>query len=122
MKSGYRCSGLNIPFYSRHVETLYGLDPSRELWKMARKRADRTPFPIEHIGLSGENIPMQDKTFDTVVITWTLCSITNPVQALVEMRRVLKQEGLLIFVEQGIDDTVAEETVVDALVNAYARE
>ena len=94
-------SGLNIPFYSRHVETLYGLDPSRELWEMARKRADRTPFPIEHIGLSGENIPMQDKTFDTVVITWTLCSIIDPVQALVEMRRVLKQEGLLIFVEHG---------------------
>jgi hypothetical protein len=51
-------SGLNIPFYSPNLDTLYGVDPSLELWKMARGRADRAPFPIEYNGLSGENIPI----------------------------------------------------------------
>jgi ubiquinone/menaquinone biosynthesis C-methylase UbiE len=94
-------SGLNIPFYSQDIETLYGLDPSRELWHMARKRSARAPFPIEYIGLSGESVPMEDETVDTVVTTWTLCTIPDPIKALKEMRRVLKRDGLLIFVEHG---------------------
>ena len=95
-------SGLNIPFYSLDLDTLVGLDPSVELWKLAHKRTASTPFPIEYIGGSGEHIPLEDKTFDTVVTTWTLCTIPNPVTALKEMRRVLKQDGLLIFVEHGV--------------------
>lgn len=95
-------SGLNIPYYSHKVESLYGLDPSRELWQLARQRATAAPFPIEYLGQSAEGIPVEDQTFDTVVSTWTLCTIPNPLQALEEMRRVLKPHGQLIFVEHGL--------------------
>jgi ubiquinone/menaquinone biosynthesis C-methylase UbiE len=94
-------SGLNIPFYSRDVTALVGLDPSVALWQLARQRRAAAPFPVEYIGLSGEQIPLEDKTFDTVVTTWTLCTIPNPVAALKEMRRVLKPDGRCIFVEHG---------------------
>lgn len=95
-------SGLNLPFYAQGVETLVGVDPSGELWKMARKRAAKVPFPVEYVGLSGETIPVADQTFDTVLTTWTLCSIAEPIKALEEMRRVLKPHGRLIFVEHGL--------------------
>lgn len=95
-------SGLNIPFYSPTIDLLCGLDPSQELWKIARKRSADAPFPIEYIGLSGEHIPVDSQTFDTVVTTWTLCTIPDPVKALQEMRRVLKQGGRLIFIEHGL--------------------
>src|SRR3990172_9066612 len=62
-------SGLNIPFYSAEVERLYGLDPSRELWKIARNRAARAPFPIEFFAGPGERLPLGDKSVDTVVST-----------------------------------------------------
>jgi ubiquinone/menaquinone biosynthesis C-methylase UbiE len=94
-------SGLNIPFYSRNVTALVGLDPSVALWPLARQRRAAATFPVEYIGLSGEQIPLEDKTFDTVVTTWTLCTIPNPVAALKEMRRVLKSDGQCIFVEHG---------------------
>jgi ubiquinone/menaquinone biosynthesis C-methylase UbiE len=95
-------SGLNLPFYPRNVEKLYGLDPSRELWRMARKRVARALFPIEFFALSGESIPLESTMFDTVVTTCTLCSIPDPARALMEMKRVLKPEGQLIFIEHGL--------------------
>jgi ubiquinone/menaquinone biosynthesis C-methylase UbiE len=81
---------------------LYGLDPSRELWHLARERVGVVPFAVEYLGCSAEHIPMGDQSFDTVLITWTLCSIPNPLQALREMRRVLKHDGQLIFIEHGL--------------------
>jgi ubiquinone/menaquinone biosynthesis C-methylase UbiE len=95
-------SGLNLPFYTREVDSLVGVDPSIELWRMAQQRVAQAPFPIEYIGVSGENIPRADQTFDTVVMTWALCTIPDPRQALAEMRRVLKPQGCLIFVEHGL--------------------
>ena len=95
-------SGLNLPFYARNVEKLCGLDPSLDLWRLAKKRIARAPFPIEFIALSGESIPFGDSTFDSVVTTWTLCSIPDPGKALAEMRRVLKPQGQLIFIEHGL--------------------
>jgi len=95
-------SGLNIPFYSPDLDTLVGLDPSVELWRLGRQRTAAAPFPIAYIEGSGEHIPLEDKRFDTVVTTWTLCTIPDPVAALKEMRRVLKPDGLLIFVEHGL--------------------
>jgi ubiquinone/menaquinone biosynthesis C-methylase UbiE len=94
-------SGLNVPFYGSKVRTLWALDPSRELWKIARRRVARASFPIELLPSLAERIPLGDMTVDSVVTTWTLCSIPNPAQALTEMRRVLKPEGQLIFVEHG---------------------
>jgi ubiquinone/menaquinone biosynthesis C-methylase UbiE len=95
-------SGLNIPFYSRTIERLVGVDPSGALWKMARTRIEIAPFPIDYLELSGECLPVEDATFDTVVTTWTLCTIPDPIKALEEMRRVLKLNGRLIFIEHGL--------------------
>jgi ubiquinone/menaquinone biosynthesis C-methylase UbiE len=94
-------SGLNLPFYGPKVQKLYALDPSRALWKMARKRVEEAPFPVEFLAASAERIPLEDTSVDTVVTTWTLCTIPDPLQALTDMRRVLKPEGRLIFVEHG---------------------
>jgi ubiquinone/menaquinone biosynthesis C-methylase UbiE len=94
-------SGLNIPFYGPKVGELFALDPSLALWKMARSRVKNAPFPVRFLDSSAERIPLGDMTVDTVVTTWTLCTIQNPAQALTEMRRVLKPEGQLIFVEHG---------------------
>ena len=94
-------SGLNVPFYGPKVRELFALDPSLELWKMARSRVTNAPFPVEFLASSAESIPLGDMTIDTVVTTWTLCTIRNPAEALTEMRRVLKPEGQLIFVEHG---------------------
>lgn len=95
-------SGLNLPFYGVGVERLYGLDPSQELLVMARKKARAIAFPIDFLAHSGEEIPLDDGCVDTVVTTWTLCSIPDPVQALKEMRRVLKPGGMLLFAEHGL--------------------
>jgi len=94
-------SGLNLPFYSK-VEELYGLDPSRELWQLAKRRIAQIRFPIEFIAVSGEDIPLEDAIFDSVVTTWTLCSIPDPARALAEMKRVLKPRGQFIFIEHGL--------------------
>ncbi|MBX9811175.1 MAG: class I SAM-dependent methyltransferase [Burkholderiales bacterium] len=95
-------SGLNLPFYGTGVERLYGLDPSQELLVMARKKARAIAFPIDFLAHSGEEIPLNDGCVDTVVTTWTLCSIPDPVQALKEMRRVLQPGGMLLFAEHGL--------------------
>jgi ubiquinone/menaquinone biosynthesis C-methylase UbiE len=94
-------SGLNLPFYGPAVQRLYALDPSRELWKMARKRVRKVAFPVEFLAASAERIPLEDVSADTAVSTWTLCTIPDPLQALSEVRRVLKPKGRLIFVEHG---------------------
>lgn len=95
-------SGLNLPFYGTSVEQLYGLDPSEELLVMARKKARAIAFPIDFLAHPGEEIPLDDGSVDTVVTTWTLCSIPDPVKALKEMRRVLKLGGMLLFAEHGL--------------------
>jgi ubiquinone/menaquinone biosynthesis C-methylase UbiE len=95
-------SGLNIPFYTSAVTKLYGIDPSTELLALAREKADAAPFPIQLINGSAERVPLPDESIDTVVITWSLCSIDAVAAALREMRRVLKPGGILIFVEHGL--------------------
>jgi ubiquinone/menaquinone biosynthesis C-methylase UbiE len=94
-------SGINIPLYVGEVERLFAVDPSLDLWRLARKRLTRAPFPVEFVEGSAESIPVDDKTFDSVVTTWTLCTIEKPVKALMEMKRVLKPEGQVIFIEHG---------------------
>lgn len=94
-------SGLNIPYYGSTVKRLYGVDPSRELWKIGRRRVRDARFPVEFIAGSAERIPLDDAAADTVVTTWTLCTIPDAGRALSEIRRVLKPGGRLIFIEHG---------------------
>lgn len=95
-------SGLNLPFYSVEVSRIYGVEPSPELQKLARKRSVGKAIQVEFLSQSAEEpLPFLDQSVDTVVITWTLCSIADPPRALRQMKRVLKPSGQLIFVEHG---------------------
>jgi ubiquinone/menaquinone biosynthesis C-methylase UbiE len=95
-------SGLNLPFYSSEVQRVYGVDPSIELLRMARKRASSESIEVEFLPQSAEDrLPLGDATIDTVVVTWTLCSIPNAALSLQQMKRVLKKSGRLVFLEHG---------------------
>ncbi len=94
-------SGLNLPFYTPEVKHIFGVDPSLELQKMAAKRVAGT-VKVEFIPQSAEEpLPLDEASIDTVVMAWTLCSIPNAAKALQQMRRVLKTDGRLLFVEHG---------------------
>jgi len=95
-------SGLNLPFYSSNVHRVYGVDPSVELQRMARKRAMAGAIEVEFLSQSAEEqLPFANASIDTVVITWALCSIPNAPKALQQVKRVLKASGRLIFLEHG---------------------
>jgi len=96
-------SGLNLPLYDPiKVEFVWGLDPSAQLRAMAEKRASKVHFKVEFIGLSGEEIPLDSNSADTVLVTHTLCTIPDVLLALDGMRRVLRRGGELIFCEHGL--------------------
>jgi ubiquinone/menaquinone biosynthesis C-methylase UbiE len=95
-------SGLNLPFYPADVRRLVAVDPSRESAKLARKRIAEAPFPVEYVPVAGEQIAAPDHSFDSVVSTFTLCSVADPLAALEQMRRVLKPGGKLFLVEHGL--------------------
>jgi SAM-dependent methyltransferase len=95
-------TGLNLMHYDAgKVDRVIGLDPSEESWHMARKRHPDLPFDLEFVGLPGERIPLDDDSVDTVLVTYSLCTIPDPDQALAGMRRVLKPGGQLVFCEHG---------------------
>jgi ubiquinone/menaquinone biosynthesis C-methylase UbiE len=94
-------SGHNLPWYPDTVRSVVAVDPSTEGAKLARKRIAAARFPVEYIPLAGEQIAAPDASFDSVVSTFTLCSIPDPVAALEQMRRVLKPDGKLFLVEHG---------------------
>jgi ubiquinone/menaquinone biosynthesis C-methylase UbiE len=94
-------SGLSLPFYGEHTTQIVGIDPSPELLRFARKRARKVSFPVELLRGSAEAVPLDDQSVDTVVTTFTLCSVGDAAKALSEMRRVLKPGGRLLFAEHG---------------------
>ena len=95
-------TGLNLAHYDPgRVDKVIGLDPSEESWEMARKRHPQLPFELEFVGLPGEQIPLEDNSVDTVLVTYSLCTIPEPELALAGMRRVLKAGGQLVFCEHG---------------------
>jgi ubiquinone/menaquinone biosynthesis C-methylase UbiE len=95
-------SGLNLRYYGEKAEQVIGLDPSPRLLELARQRAAKISLPVELVLGSATAIPLADASIDTVVMTWTLCSIPDADTALREMRRVLKADGRLLFVEHGL--------------------
>ena len=94
-------SGLNLPFYSPAVSEVLGLEPSARLIAMAQRAADESAQRVRLVEGSAEAIPLDAQSVDSVVTTWTLCSIPNAGAALAEMRRVLRPGGRLLFVEHG---------------------
>ncbi|MGY4501895.1 ubiquinone/menaquinone biosynthesis C-methylase UbiE [Bradyrhizobium sp. GM24.11] len=93
-------SGRNLPFYGPAVKQVVGLEPGPKLIEMAR-RVRQPDIPVEFVEASAEAIPIEDRSMDTVVTTWTMCSIPDVDRALAEARRVLKPGGKLVFVEHG---------------------
>jgi ubiquinone/menaquinone biosynthesis C-methylase UbiE len=115
-------SGLNLPFYSSQVQRLYGVEPSPELQRIARTRAANAGAKVEFLSQSAEEpLPLSDRSIDTVVITWTLCSIANPSSALRQMKRVLKPSGVLIFIEHGLAPDPRVSTWQDRLTPLWKR-
>ena len=95
-------TGRNLPFYDRaRLTQLVGVDPALQMHRLARRRSARAGIDVELVGLSAERLPLPDDSFDTVVCTYTLCSIPDPAAALHEVRRVLKPGGRFLFCEHG---------------------
>lgn len=94
-------SGLNLPLYGLNVRSVIGVEPSAELLAMAERQVGRARIPVELLETSAEALPLPSSSIDTAVTTWTLCTILDAVQALREVRRVLKPGGVLLFVEHG---------------------
>jgi ubiquinone/menaquinone biosynthesis C-methylase UbiE len=94
-------SGLNLRFYTRDTEKVVALEPDPNMRRIAEPRAAAAPRPVEFLDASAEQMPLEDASFDTVVTTWTLCTIPDGEAALGEMRRVLKPGGQLLFLEHG---------------------
>lgn len=95
-------TGLNIDHYPTSVNSLTTVDVNPGVHQLAKKRLERARMPVKFALISGENLPMDDASFDAVVSTWTLCSIPDVESALLEIRRVLKPEGRFYFVEHGL--------------------
>ncbi|MEZ5892431.1 MAG: class I SAM-dependent methyltransferase [Parvularculaceae bacterium] len=96
-------SGHNAPYYDQSAITrLFALEPSEAMRRRAEKRVADLSFPLEWLDLPGEEIPLDDASVDTVLVTYTLCTIPGVEAALAGMRRVLKPGGKMIFLEHGL--------------------
>tara|TARA_B100000927_G_scaffold47790_1_gene34841 strand:- start:355 stop:978 length:624 start_codon:yes stop_codon:yes gene_type:complete len=96
-------SGLNLPYYNKSlVKKVYGLDPSEELNEIALKNASEINLDINFIISGAEQIKLPSKSIDTVLITYTLCTIPEFKAALKEIKRVLKDDGIMLFCEHGL--------------------
>ncbi|WGD50159.1 class I SAM-dependent methyltransferase [Bradyrhizobium sp. CB1650] len=113
-------SGRNLPFYRSPAKELLALEPSPKLVAMARE-AKEPAVPVNFLEASAEAIPLDDGTIDSVVTTWTLCSIPHADSALGEMRRVLRPGGKLLFAEHGLAPSKSVRWWQDRLTPAWRR-
>jgi len=95
-------SGMNLPFYRPPVREVLALEPAPRLIAMARSASRASSMPVSFLEASAEAIPLEEHSVDTIVTTWTLCSIPQAATALADMRRVLRPGGKLLFVEHGL--------------------
>lgn len=108
--------GYNIPLY-RNISKLYALEPSKELVEIARTRIGSVSFSVKFLNSGAESIPLLDQSVDTVVSTWTLCSVNDPQKVLREIARVLRTEGRFIFVDHGASHSRFVHIVQTALTS-----
>ena len=95
-------AGHNLPFYdASKVTHLWALEPSKEMRERAAERVSQSSIPLEFLDLPSEEIPLGNEEADTILITYTLCTIPDVTKALGEMRRVLNPGGKMIFCEHG---------------------
>jgi SAM-dependent methyltransferase len=95
-------SGLNVPHYPPGVEVVLAVEPAEAARRLAQPRIDAAGLNVEHVGLDGQALPIDDASCDTALTTFTLCTIPDPSVALAELMRVLKPGGRLHFLEHGI--------------------
>jgi len=96
-------SGHNVPHYPASVTSVAAVEPSDVAWRLAGKRLVASPVPVHRTGLDGQVLPFPDDSFDSGLVTFSLCTIPDPGLALGEMRRVLRPGGTLHFLEHGLD-------------------
>jgi ubiquinone/menaquinone biosynthesis C-methylase UbiE len=97
-------TGLNLPYYPPSIRRITAIDTNPAIHQFARQRMAASPITVDYQVLSGEHLPMPDGMFDSVVSTFTLCSIADVEKALRELYRVLKPGGQFIFVEHGLSN------------------
>jgi SAM-dependent methyltransferase len=102
-------SGRNLPHYPAAVTGVGAVEPSDVAWRLAADRVAAAPMPVRRIGLVGDRVAAPDACYDAALVTFTLCTIPDPVVALAEVRRVLRPGGPLVFLEHGLspDEAVA---------------
>lgn len=115
-------TGLNLPFYdASKVDKVWGLEPSSEMVDRAKEKARSVSFEVELVVSSGEDIPLQSNSVDTIVVTYTLCTIIDVGRAIKEMARVLKPAGRLIFCEHGASPDVRVRRFQDCINPVWKR-
>lgn len=95
-------SGLNLPYYNQTVDEIIGLDASPEMLALAERAVANSSHKVTLLARSADDLPLDDQSIDTVVVTWSLCSIVDVGWALMEARRVLRPGGQMRFVEHGL--------------------
>ena len=100
-------TGLNLPHYPQSVTKITTIDPNPGMQKLARSRIEKSQIEVDYKVLNGESLPMPDESFDSVVCTWTLCSMTLVEQALAEVYRLLKPRGKFYFIEHGLSQDLS---------------
>ncbi|HEX7080539.1 MAG TPA: class I SAM-dependent methyltransferase [Gammaproteobacteria bacterium] len=114
-------SGLNLALYPPAVTEIIALEPDPNLIAMAEPKARNAPRPVRFVEASAESIPLPDESVETVITTWTLCTIPDPHRALEEMKRVLRRDGTLTFVEHGLSSEPGVQKWQHRLAPAWRR-
>ena len=101
-------SGINLALYEPdNIDFVWGLEPSEGMRKKAQRNLEKSSIEVKWLDLRGEDIPLDSNSVDTVLLTYTLCTIPDWQRALEQMHRVLKPNGKLLFCEHGLAETSA---------------
>lgn len=114
-------TGLNLSHYPESVKKITTADINPGMSRRARRRIEKSSIQVDSRVLTAEYLPLDDESFDTVVCTWTLCSIEDPAKALSEIRRILRPQGKFLFVEHGASKDEAVKKWQDRLNPLWKR-